>query len=338
MIMNARIVLRKELNQLLEKLAQEKLVYAPVRDKKGTVWRQIHSSTEVCLDDVPTYESAKGLIFPRTEVMLEFKEGEVWEADGSLEQIIFGLRPCDGSAFAFLRKFFTEEGKVDIYVQRRIEKTLFIGVACNKIAPTCFCVGVGGSPVGTRGLDLLLTNFGEKFLAEPLTDKGAGLVKGFPEASPEDVVRKKKLVEEVKSLIQTQVDTQRLKKKLDNGFDHPLWETLALPCVNCGACTFLCPTCHCFDVTDETLKDKTCRFRVWDSCQFTMYSQHASGHNPRLQPHARFRNRIMDKFKFTVDMVGEISCVGCGRCIIACPVGIDIRETVAAILQNLEEG
>ncbi|MEO0071132.1 MAG: 4Fe-4S dicluster domain-containing protein [candidate division WOR-3 bacterium] len=330
--MSSHIITQEELNQLIDRLAQDKVVYAPVKDKEGGVWRPIKNSAEIYLDEVNTREPAKILVFPRGELMFEFQPTGVKEPREPEEQVVFGLRPCDARAIAFLRKFFTEEGKIDSYVQRRAGKSVFIGLACNKVAPTCFCVAVGGGPAQTQGLDLLLTKLDGKFLAEPLTARGEELVAEFPQANETDLAEKEKIIARVSEEIKTRIDTQELKKKLDNGFDHPVWEKLSFPCINCGACTFLCPTCHCFDVTDETSGAQALRIRIWDSCQFALYSRHASGHNPRLNPSARYRNRIMDKFKYTVEMVGEISCVGCGRCIAVCPAGIDIRETVACLL------
>lgn len=335
--MNRHLITREELNRELDRLAADKVVYAPVKNKDGGVWRRLKTCTEVYLDEVNTREPAKVVVFPRWELMFEFKPVGVKEPDEPKEQIVFGLRPCDASGIAFLKKFFTEEGSIDSYIQRRVARAVFIGLTCNKVAPTCFCVAVGGNPAGTRGLDLLLTEIGGKFLAEPLTARGEELVAEFPKATETAIAEKQKIKERVTAEIETRIDTQELKKKLDNGFNHLIWEKLAFPCINCAACTFLCPTCHCFDVTDEIIGEQALRARIWDSCQFTLYSQHASGHNPRLNPSARYRNRIMDKFKYTVDMLGEISCVGCGRCIAVCPAGIDIRETVMMLLETLGE-
>jgi sulfhydrogenase subunit beta (sulfur reductase) len=162
-------------------------------------------------------------------------------------------------------------------------------------------------------------------------------VKNLPEAAADDLAKKEEIADRAAAAITHRIDTGRLKQLLDSADSHPVWEDLSLACVNCGACTFVCPTCHCFDITDETRKGKGARLRVWDTCQFCLYSQHASGHNPRQTSVSRFRNRAMDKFKYTVDMIGEVSCVGCGRCIRECPAGIDIRETVEKLTAVLPE-
>ena len=182
----------------------------------------------------------------------------------------------------------------------------------------------------------MLTDIGAKYLAEPLTDKGAALVRSMPEASTSDVAKKSELAGRAAAAMTERIDAKKLKRLLDAADSNPIWEELGLPCVNCGACTFVCPTCHCFDITDETRKGRGARIRVWDTCQSCQYSQHASGHNPRQTATSRFRNRAMDKFKYTVDMIGEVSCVGCGRCIVECPATIDIRETVETLVSTLK--
>ncbi|MEO0068948.1 MAG: 4Fe-4S dicluster domain-containing protein [candidate division WOR-3 bacterium] len=336
--MKKYLLTRQELSQLLDRLAKETNLYAPVKYKTGANWGKVKNAAEVHLEEVNTREPAKGFIFPRCEVLLRFdQKGNALEPEPPAEQIVFGVRPCDARAIAFLEKFYTIEGKTDPYVKARREKTTFIGLACNRTAPTCFCLALGGSPHDATGMDLLLTDLGDLFLAEPLTAKGEKLIAGYPEAKDEHLTAGAKLREKAEAEIPLRIDTAKLQEVLPKAFASKIWETLALNCVNCGACTFLCPTCHCFDVTDETVRGSTVRCRVWDSCQFTLYSRHASGHNPRLDPRARYRNRVMDKFYYTVEQAGAISCVGCGRCIIACPANIDIRTTVERLLKEFPE-
>ncbi|MEN9979010.1 MAG: 4Fe-4S dicluster domain-containing protein [candidate division WOR-3 bacterium] len=330
--MKPRIITRKQLSELLDRLAQEVCLYAPVRDRTGTSWAKISRADEVCLEAVNTVEPAKGFVFPRCEVLLRFDpQGNPVEPEPPPEQVVFGIRPCDARGIAFLVKFYTQEGRTDPYVKARRQKTTLIGVACSRTAPTCFCLGVGGSPQGSEGLDLLLVDLGDELLAEPVTDKGEKLVADLPAAGEKHLTAAAEQKKKVEAEISLRIDTGRLRELLPGLYESGVWQALALTCVNCGACTFLCPTCHCFDVTDETIRGRTVRCRVWDSCQFTLYSRHASGHNPRLDPASRYRNRIMDKFYYTVEQAGMVSCVGCGRCIISCPAGIDIRQTVRKV-------
>jgi ferredoxin len=125
-----------------------------------------------------------------------------------------------------------------------------------------------------------------------------------------------------------------MKEKLDGIFEEEVWETITNNCLGCGACTYLCPTCHCFDITDETNgKGDGIRIRTWDSCQYPLFTLHASGHNPRVNKKQRMRQRLMHKFSYTVEKNDAIFCVGCGRCVIHCPVNLDIREMLQTLYQ-----
>jgi ferredoxin len=335
--MKNRIISRDELAQLIDRLVERVDVYAPVREKNGANWGKVGSANEIYLEAVNTHEPAKGFLFPRCEMILKFDQsGNAVEPGLPQEQVVFGIRPCDARALMVLERFFTSEGKTDPYVQARLEKMTIIGVACNRTAPACFCLALGNSPHSSEGMDVLLTDLGDVFLAEPRSEKGEKLIAGLAEAEVKHLERRTELKERVESEITGRIDTTRLKENLPKMFDDPVWERLSLPCINCGACTFLCPTCHCFDVTDETVRGNSARYRVWDSCQFALYSRHASGHNPRFNPAFRYRNRVMDKFYYTTEQMGLISCVGCGRCITVCPAGIDIRQTVATLLSFID--
>ncbi len=338
--MKPRVVSAEALTRLVTGWAKNAAVYAPVKVKDWTEFRRISTLAEADLTRVNTKLSVRGLLFPQCETMFRFEAArpdKPQEADQPEAQVILGVRPCDAAGIAVLDKFFAGQGETDTFYQRRREETTLVGLACPSPADTCFCSAVGGSPAGTRGLDLLLTDIGGRYLVEPLTDSGESAVKDLPEAAAADFAKKKEIADRAAAAITLRIDTAGLKGLLDSADSHPVWEDLSLACVNCGACTFVCPTCHCFDITDETRKGKGARLRVWDTCQFCLYSQHASGHNPRQTHVSRFRNRTMDKFKYTVDMVGEVSCVGCGRCIRECPAAVDIRETVETLAMRLKE-
>lgn len=332
--MRRAIITREELRRILEERARTGSLYAPVAGRAGYEWKRVSAVAEIadCSGEPHTRVPAKRFLFPASEEIFRFRGAEAVESETPGRTVVFGVRPCDGRALAFLMRFFVERAPADPYVARRRENTLFVGIACNEPADSCFCLGVGGGPHSTAGLDALLVPLDERRIYVTVcTERGAELFSGFPEPAPADEEERRALERRAEEKISFRVDTQKLKEILDRAFEHPVWERLAFPCVNCGACTLLCPTCHCFEVTDEKVRGATSRHRVWDSCQFLLYSQHASGHNPRAHPAARFRNRVMDKFKYTVEQVGEVSCVGCGRCIRVCPAGIDIRSTIEVI-------
>jgi len=193
---------------------------------------------------------------------------------------------------------------------------------------TCFCTSVGGSPTSADGADILLTDLGDAYLAEFLTDKGAALLKYFGDVKADAAADKKK--EEIAAAsageIKTTIPAREIKAFLDANFEHPFWDTIHRKCLACGTCTFMCPTCHCFDIQDEVKGADGKRIRNWDSCMFPLFTKETSGHNPRPTQKERWRQRFMHKFRYYVDMFGPIACVGCGRCVMSCPVNIDIRK------------
>ena len=216
-----------------------------------------------------------------------------------------------------------------------------MGVGCSTPCSTCFCTSVGGGPFDEAGLDILLTDAGDAFLAKVLTKKGkelVGSVNTFDPAEEKLIQRGMAIEEEAEGKIVSKVDTSRLAG-MDTLALHSadFWEKVQFACINCGVCTYLCPTCWCFDIQDETQGRAGCRIRNWDSCMFPLFTLHASGHNPRGRKVRRVRQRFMHKLKYFVDVYQMgVACVGCGRCVQHCPVNIDIREVCG--LMNAYEG
>jgi sulfhydrogenase subunit beta (sulfur reductase) len=140
-----------------------------------------------------------------------------------------------------------------------------------------------------------------------------------------------------KRAIKSEVPTQTLKEHSATGlFNADFWDEVQFACINCSVCTFICPTCWCFDIQDETHRNKGVRLRNWDGCMFPLFTLHGSGHNPRSQKLQRVRQRFMHKLKYFVDKYDNgVACVGCGRCIQQCPVNIDIRR-VFQLMNNFK--
>lgn len=181
---------------------------------------------------------------------------------------------------------------------------------------------------------MTLVDLGEDFLLIGVSKKGEELIKDLKEADDKQIEKMAKVKEKAMEAINTDPMIGKVKEELDRNFDDPIWDKIHLKCLGCGVCTYLCPTCHCFDIVDEEMKGKGVRIRIWDSCMFPLFTLHTSGHNPRKSPKERMRNRIMHKFKYFVDNFGDVACVGCGRCIQNCPVNFDIREVIREITSN----
>jgi ferredoxin len=248
--------------------------------------------------------------------------------------VLFGVRPCDARSFTLLDMLFDQEKYKDPYYIDKRAKTTIVALACvHPPYTTCFCTSVDGSPVDSVGVDLLLTDLGNEYLAEFITPKGEELLAAFG-GSPAGVDAEKakegiaaKAAEEIAS----HIPAHEIKPILDTHFEDPFWNTLHQKCLACGTCTYLCPTCHCFDISDEVKRNDGIRIRNWDSCMFPMFTKETSGHNPRSSQKERWRQRVMHKFRYYPDNFNAIACVGCGRCVMACPVNLDIRKIVTDI-------
>jgi ferredoxin len=194
---------------------------------------------------------------------------------------------------------------------------------------------VGGRPCGSEGLDVLLTDVGDAYWVNVVSPKGQSVVSHTSELLTKPTDDHKKEVDSRAAHAETTmpraVSVENLPEKIETNFDNPQWRTLAFKCVGCGICTYTCPTCHCFDIQDETIKGQGRRVRLWDSCMFSEYTLHASGQNPRPTRAERLRNRMYHKFKQTIELFGTPGCVGCGRCITLCPVNEDLIENLEAV-------
>ena len=320
-------------------------VIAPVRDHTVTLFKPVEKADQIVLDEILPTKSPKEYFLAEHEPILTYcrdKSGKVSIADPSLEEVmqptlIFGVRPCDAAGPEIIRKVMTWDCDDQFFLRRR-EASVVVAIACVEADDACFCTSVGQAPDGTEGADILLvpssdeTGAVQEYLVQPVTDKGSEFIKatkGWKEGNPSRAAA----CDEVKEKLQKRFDPDRVREWLDAGFDDPYWNTATLSCIGCGTCTYLCPTCHCFDIVDEG--DLTCGSRVknWDSCQMCQFTLHASGHNPRATQNERFRQRIMHKFKYYPQLFGVVLCTGCGRCQRSCPVDLALAKLVERIYQ-----
>ncbi|HDL85386.1 MAG TPA: hypothetical protein ENH11_03515 [Candidatus Acetothermia bacterium] len=330
--MKAKTISKERLFELVDALIEEHEVIAP-RDNLS--FDRVDTSSQVQLDPHNTVKSPKEHFFAPCEALCSYKieQGGVSITDGKPEldspRILFAARPCDAASLPILDKLFAWDSQ-DIFYQKRRENTTIISLACDQPAETCFCTSVGGSPAGKEGTDILLAPLGDVYHVQVVSERGAALVEMFSqffeEAMEAHEQERQRLVEAWQSAVSKQVDTAGLQEALS--FDAPTWEELTPQCVDCGACTFLCPTCHCFDIQDEGRRGEGERVRLWDSCAFQDFTRmpHAQ---PRPNHYRRYRQRLMHKFKYYPENFGKILCVGCGRCIEHCPVSIDITESLS---------
>jgi sulfhydrogenase subunit beta (sulfur reductase) len=331
--MEKMIIPKKNLAEFVEKALKEYKVIAPTDNEGVILFKEITSPSEMVLEFANSNLPAKSVLLQQTETLFTFSQGKtvaVTSPDVTHKKLILGIRPCDAQSFAILDHVFAGEYS-DPYVTRR-ENTVLVGLTCLNPGITCFCTSVGGGPSSAEYTDMQLTDIGKHYYVEVATDKGKALVESMSElfapATEEDEKKKKGLEEKAQHAMTRTLKTDGIVKKLENMFESPFWKNIALRCLGCAICTYVCPTCHCFDMLDEKTGTRGARIRVWDSCMYPEYTVHASGHNPRPERMNRVRNRVYHKFNYFPKNCDVIACVGCGRCIEACPVNIDIIDVV----------
>lgn len=334
-MVSMKVASRNDLKTWLDVLAERYTVIAPRLVEDVLLYRPITSSSEVVFDFQRTAMSPKTYFLPATEVLfkIEKRSGEVTLNEVGLEkeQVLFAVRPCDAHGLKVLDAMLLEHAPADAYYAERREKTILIGLACPEMWPGCFCTSLGGAPDEAGDVDVMLTEVEGGYLVQVVTGKGERLIQGLAldETSPERP--RPRLSTETVPVPSPEVWRQR--------FNDAYWARLADRCLSCRICTYVCPTCRCFDVRDYVTQSGVGgsvieRLRAWDSCLAEAYRRIAGGHNPRPTKAQRLRNRFYCKFHYCPQDFGPIACVGCGRCITACPVGIDITE----ILQDIARG
>jgi len=320
----------------LAKLAGDYKVYGPAKNGEN------HELVELKNGEIPDLElknvhlSAKSVVFPQSEVMFEYTLDESKEDHHIMREVekdispraVIGIRPCDVAAFQIVKRNFENPEFSDKLWVEGFNACVFVGYACDSPDSSCFCTSTGSGPYSEDGLDVLLVDNGDDYLAKAITQKGEDLLAcaGWNEETDGAGIDAKKA--EAEGKITSVVDTSKLKDKTAiELFEAPFWEDVAFACLNCGTCTYSCPTCWCFDIQDEAKDTSGIRMRNWDSCMYPLFTLEGSGHNPRPEKYQRVRQRFMHKLKYYVDKYDAgVQCVGCGRCIRLCPVNIDIRN------------
>jgi len=328
---------KKQWAKGIETLKDSYSLYGPVKENKYYNFKKLQKDTLPDFDQLNTHLSPKSIVFPQTKVMFEYTTDENKDDHHLMKEVgknyspraIIGIKPCDAKAINLVKMNFDTDEYKDPYWINAYEATTFVGLACNNPLSTCFCTTAGSGPYNEEGLDLLLVDSGDEYLIKALTEKGENLLKASG-WKLEDA--DKSLIESMKndaeSKIASKINTDKLHEKdtLDL-HSAPFWEDVSFACLNCGICTYACPTCWCFDIQDEVSGNDGIRMRNWDSCMFPLFTLHTTGHNPRGEKYQRVRQRFMHKLKYFVDKYNKgIMCVGCGRCVRLCPVNIDIRS------------
>ena len=278
--------------------------------------------------------SIKDFLLPRSEVISRSKlEGDEFTIEDVAPQApktcLLCVRPCDAAAIAVLDAVFGWDYEDAFYNARR-EATTVVTLACTAADEQCFCTSVGGAPDAAAGADAILrpADGGERFVFEPLTDKGRAVAEAAA-----GVLTEGEASIDPPADVPVLFDPAVVAAWCQDNFEAELWNAVSLPCLGCGACAYACPTCHCFDIQDEATRGESVRIRNWDSCGFGLFTLHASGHNPRPDQTARWRQRVMHKLSYFPQRFTQVACTGCGRCARLCPAGMAIAEVCREIDQ-----
>ncbi len=325
------------INNLYRAISAEFPLYLPI-EKAGEVnYAYYEEDATVRLDVLKTVKSPKDAFFPQNEDLVKFKiEGQKIEVIDVREQakpfVIMGVRACDYKAFDVLDRVFLVD-PLDTYYATKRQAGIIITHACGKVEESCFCKTFGIDPVNPLG-DVTVWTDSENLYWRANTQKGEDLTQKlsglFTDGGEEEVAKEQAQVNEIYSKLPLASLTTEAFKNGDmmELFNSDKWQKLSEACIGCGTCTFVCPTCQCFDIREFVTNSGVTRFRCWDSCMCSDFTKTAGG-QPRTTQMQRYRQRFMHKLVYyPQNNEGIYSCVGCGRCVKKCPQGLNIVKVL----------
>lgn len=297
------------------------VLFEPVKDVK-----------DITFDYTNTALSPKEVVFPATSTLfrIERKDGQTELVPAVIEKetVLFGVRPCDAKGLKITDMPYYNNPTDVFYAQRRAKLAL-VGVACTKAGPACFCTTFGIAPQDAADMDVMLTPVDNGYVVNAVTDKG------------KELLRKASLSETGKTpeppVLPEPIPIKELLPAMRHTFHGKYWSRVADRCIHCNTCAYVCPTCYCFDIRDFDDKGRVERIRTWDSCQAPGFTKMVSGVDPRADKGIRMRQRFAHKLLYFPQEFGPVACVGCGRCVVKCPVNIDIREIIRDVQRLAQE-
>lgn len=327
----SEIIAESALRRLIaQRLTKGVRVGGPVRLASGKLqYSWLASGDQLAIDEsARPANSIKQFFFPPHELVFKYrlagKDVELVDlATARPEQIVFSARPCDSAGLPILDRLFDWDYRDEFYDRRR-RITTVVTFGCAAHDDACFCTSVQSGPQDTAGSDAMLFPLGDgQYEVRCITDKGRELFRGATEQSAREAA--------AVAGPPVRIDTGKVASFLNGGFESPVWREETLACIGCAVCTYTCPVCHCFDLVDEGNAAGGARVKNWDSCQFAMFTAHASGHNPRANQAQRQRQRIYHKFHTYPRKFGYFLCTGCGNCARNCPQGLGVLPVLESI-------
>ncbi len=328
---------KNDLNALFAAIAEKNELYLPVKSAGKTNFAAWDAEAVVDLDTLKTVKSPKDAFFPQSENLYSCnkEDGKTRITPEKLQDapfVVFGIRACDVRGLEVLDKVFLSE-PVDSYYAARRAHGILVSYACHAPETSCFCKTFGIDCAAPEG-DVVTWMIGDELYWETKTEKGEKLTALVAELLTDG---------DAAAVEAEQTAIRAIYEKLPNGelslegwgaeaaktrFDSPLWEQMYKPCLACGTCTFVCPTCQCYDIKDYNTGNGIQRYRCWDSCMYSDFTMMAHGNN-RTSQMQRFRQRFLHKLAYyPANNDGMFSCVGCGRCVDKCPSHLNILKVI----------
>lgn len=338
---------KDKIDELFALIGENQPLYLPVDNETGRADFKKWEKGVKLSSNLKTVRSAKDFFFPKTEHMVSYemsgKEVKVTDPRKEVEDfVIFGVRACDAVGFTVIDNVYLNMNPVDSYYKNRRDHGTVITLACNEPAKTCFCSTYGidaslsADKNGSKG-DVSAWLSGDKYFFEANTEKGKAFVEKAKAVLKDEDAKavdslKKDIKDKTEKLPFAHLDLSKFQgKDMLKIFNSKIWDKVSEPCVGCGTCTYVCPTCMCFDVRDFKTNNGIRQIRCWDSCMFNDFTQMAA-ENPRHTQKERSRQRFMHKLMYyPMAHEGLFSCVGCGRCLESCPVNMNVVKVIKAV-------
>ncbi|MHC4558218.1 MAG: 4Fe-4S dicluster domain-containing protein [Planctomycetota bacterium] len=340
-----QVVFISELKPFLDAVTEQMDLYVPKKAGTHYVYNRYDSSDEASFEfnNIRACTPAKEFLFPLREVAAIYPKS--FEPKDIKPFAVFGLKDCDLRSIEILDKVFTEEEFEDLFYVRRKEKMFIISSDCFEPGESCFCNVLNGRPFAQSRFDLNISKIKDGFIIETGSQKGEDFIEEhsqlFSEVG-EDLIseRDQNRAETQKQLEQNNAELKfdaPIKEIVENTQDSDVYDKEARTCVECQACTRVCPTCHCFYLYDTKQRDYFSKMKMWDSCMRIAYAEVAGGANPHKILGDRLRHRFMHKFSYFLDRYGIDMCVGCGRCVDAEAGEVDIRKVLKKLSEELKD-
>jgi sulfhydrogenase subunit beta (sulfur reductase) len=349
------IITKDRVSRIASELQKEYRMYGPVLEPetRQVMFTEADDAADIDLKLPLPANPAKGAVFPHFERIMSYvydrQSGKVnIKPDfDDAPKALFGIRPCDLTGILCLDRFFLGQEFVDEVYRNHRKNTFIVSQTCTEPFAQCFCVCTDSGPAAREGFDLNLTDLGTEYLVEAGSEKGKRFAEklSLPKSDDSHMREKERCIDRSVSMFgliarENKAWISRVVNRVTTGLiDEKVWEFVGSQCLECGACTYVCPTCSCFNIAEQAVGDGAAdRMRTWDSCAYEGYSRMAGGHNPRKPVEDRRNKRFFCKLSYSQSKKYlRPGCVGCGRCATVCPGDIGLPNVVTYIRREIQK-